>query len=205
MPSFRAVISPYITAWTAEQDLPNRIVQRRGIGYATELQTDRDLNGVLWQQTPQRQGSGRPEFGRAHPLRQRRAMELLLCQVCGGPASRTGDGVLWLHRDHRDDWPGWPEGMASVEPPVCASCVAVSLRHCPALRKGAVAVSVRDFPIAGVRGLLHRPGVWAPAPVSVVNMAYEDPAVRWVQASALVRELRGCTLVEFEELAGAVA
>lgn len=131
------VHAPYITAWGAEQDLPCTLVERPdgSIGYANELLSDRDRHGVSWRQTSLRHGVGRPEFARVHPLRQRRAMELLLCQVCGGPADQTDDGVLWLQRDHRDDWPRWPEGMASVEPPICLSCVPVARRMCPALRR----------------------------------------------------------------------
>jgi hypothetical protein len=124
----------------------------------------------------------------------------LLCQVCAGPADQTDDGVLWLLRDHKDDWRGWPERMASVEPPVCIPCVAVSLKLCPALRRGAVAVRVREFPIAGVRGALHLKGLLAPVAVEAANVSYDDPIVRRVVASALVRELRNCTVVPIAEL-----
>lgn len=191
-----ASIAPYITAWSAEQDLPCRIVERpdRSIGYDDELTTDRDQHGVLWMQTASRQGRGRPEFARVHPLRQRRAMDLLLCQVCGGPADRSEDGVLWLLRDHRGDWPSWPEGMASTEPPVCRPCIAVARRLCPALRRGAVAVRVRQSPIAGVRGALYRRGVLVPVTARADNLAYDDPSVRRVLASALIRELRDCVV-----------
>lgn len=197
-------IAPYITAWSAEESVPYRLVDRlgHGLGYADEVPTDRDSRGVLWQRTPVRQQTGRPEFGRVHPLRQRRAMRRLLCQVCGGAADRTDDGVLWLLRDHRDDWPGWPEGMASVEPPVCVPCVAVSLKFCPALRRGAIAVRVREPPIVGVRGALYRKGAVAPVAVEAAILSYDDPAVRWLMASALVREFQACTVVPFAELAG---
>lgn len=197
------VIAPYITMWSAEQDLLCRLVERPGlgIGYADELPADRDAQGVLWRQTAAHHGLGRPEFGKVHPLRQRQAMERLLCQVCGGPADRTEEGVLWLMRDYRGDWPRWPEGMGSVEPPVCLPCVAMSLRLCPALRRGAVAIRVREFPIAGVRGALYRKGPLTPIAAEVVNMPYDDPAVRRVLASALIRELRDCTFVPFKELA----
>lgn len=45
-------------------------------------------------------------------------MQRLLCNVCAQPADRSDDGVLWLLRDFRDDWPNWPQGMGAVEPPV---------------------------------------------------------------------------------------
>lgn len=196
------VIAPYITTWSAEQDLPYKLVERpgHGIGYADELLTDRDAHGVLWQRAAVRHEIGRPEFGKVHPLRQRRAMRRLLCQVCAGPAEQSDDGVLWLLRDYRDDWHNWPEGMASVEPPICVPCVPTSLKLCPALRRGAVAVRVREFPIAGVRGALYRTGLLAPVAVEAVNLPYDDPAVRWIVASALIRELRGGTLVPLSEI-----
>jgi hypothetical protein len=194
---------PYITAWSAEQDLPSRLVERSdyGIGYADELLGDRDANGVLWVRAAVREGVGRPEFGKVHPLRQRRAMRLLLCQVCAAPADRSDGGLLWLLRDYRGDWPRWPEGMASVEPPICGRCVSVSLKLCPALRRGAVAVRVREFPIAGVRGALYGEGLFAPRAVEAVNLPYDDPGVRRVVASALIRELRSCAVVPFGEVA----
>lgn len=198
----RRIIAPYITSWSAEQDLPYRLVARpgQGIGYADELLGDRDAKGVLWQRAAVRHEVGRPEFGKVHPLRQRRAMRQLLCQVCAGPADRNEDGVLWLLRDYRDDWPGWPEGMACTEPPICVPCVGLSLKLCPALRRGAVAVRVREFEVAGVRGALYRRGTSAPVAVEAANLAYDDPDVRWLVASALIRELRGCAFVPLAEL-----
>jgi len=193
-------IAPYITAWSVEQDLPCVLIERpdHRIGYANELLSDRDRHGVLWRQTALRPHVGRPEFARVHPLRQRRAMELLLCQVCGGPADQTDDGVLWLQRDHRDDWPRRPEGMASVEPPVCLPCVPVAMRLCPALRRGAVTVRVRKCPIVGVRGVLYRESVLFPSAATAGNFTYHDPAVRRVVASALIRELRDCTVAPLD-------
>lgn len=198
------IIAPYITTWSAEQDLPYRVVERPGlgIGFSDEALGDRDTRGVLWHRAAVRRGTGRPEFGKVHPLRQRRAMRKLLCQVCGGSADRTNAGVLWLMRDHRDDWPQWPDGMASVEPPTCAPCIALSRRLCPALRQGAVAVRVRQFEVVGVRGALYRSGLVAPVAIEAANLAYADPDVRWLVASALIRELRGCTFVPFEEVNG---
>jgi len=201
----RRIIAPYITTWSVEQDLPYRLVVRpgQGIGFADELLGDRDAKGVLWQRAAIRHEVGRPEFGKVHPLRQRRAMRRLLCQVCAEPADRNDDGVLWLLRDYRNDWPEWPNGMASTEPPICIPCVATSLRQCPALRRGAVALRVREFEVVGVRGALYRNGLRGPVAAEAVNMAYDDPDVRWMVASALIRELRGCAFVPIVDLAGA--
>lgn len=190
------IIAPYITSWNAEQDSPYKLVERPGgIGYADELLCDRDARGVLWQRAAVRHGVGKPEFGKVHPLRQRRAMRQLLCQVCAGPADRNDDGVLWLLRDYRSDWQGWPEGMGCNEPPICIPCVTTSLCLCPALRRGAVAVRAREFEVAGVRGALYRAGT-----VEEASLSYDDPDVRWLVASALIRELRGCTFVPLGEL-----
>jgi hypothetical protein len=199
--SGRRVIAPYVTAWSAEQDPPVVIVERPGggIGYRDETLTDRDRNGVLWFRTPFRLGQGRPDFGRVHPLRQRRTMQRLLCQVCAGPADCTEGGVLWLLKDHREDWPSWPNGMAVTEPPVCVPCIRTSLRLCPALRKGAVVVRAGSFMVAGVYGLLYRSGCKLVS-TGEANVAFEDPAIRWVRAVSLVRELRDCVIVPLADL-----
>lgn len=89
---------PYIVEWSGEQLLPSRAVQRGrwGIGFADETLTDRDRDGVLWTRMSSRPGQGRPHYARLHPLRQRRAMRRLLCQVCGELAEYTEQGHLWL-------------------------------------------------------------------------------------------------------------
>jgi hypothetical protein len=115
----------------------------------------------------------------------------LLCQVCGGPADQMDNGVLWLLRDHRGGWR--------------VRCVAVSLKLCPALRRGTVAVRVRELPIAGVRAAFYRRGVFAPVAVEAVHLSYADSAVRWIVASALIRELHDCIAVPIAELVAAQA
>lgn len=190
-------VAPYVTAWSGEKDPPFALVKRHGggIAYVDETFADRDRNDVLWSRTPLRRGQGRPEFGRVHPLRQRRTMRQLLCQVCAGPASRTDDGVLWLLQDHREDWPSWPEGMGVTEPPICLPCARTSVRMCPALRRGAAVVRVRSFPIAGVHGTLYK----GSRPVAV-SVPLDDPVIGWVRAVGLVRELSGCTIVPLTDL-----
>lgn len=195
------VVAPYVTAWSEETDPPDRVVEvpGRGIAYADERMTDRDKHGVLWFRTLFQPGLGRPQFGKVHPLRQRRAMQRLLCQVCGGPADRTRDGVLWLLRDFRHDWTGWPNGVGETEPPVCLPCVRLSVQVCPSLRKGAVIVRAGRYEIAGVHGALYSGG-HTPHPVGRITVSYDNPAVRWVRAVSLVRQLWDCTLIELDEL-----
>lgn len=186
---------PYITTWSLEQAMPATVVELHGagIGYLDETFGDRDRDGVLWQRVPSRPGQGRPRLGSVHPLRQRRAMRRLHCGICAGQADRDHRGVLWLLRDFRGDWPGWPEGMAATEPPVCVPCARRSVRVCPALRKGYAAVRVGRSEVAGVYGACYRAGDPLPRVSGEVTVAFEDPAVRWTQASQLVRELRDCT------------
>jgi hypothetical protein len=188
---------PYITPWSTERELPTTVIERpgSGIGYLDETLADRDEHGVLWQRVPSRPGRGRPEFGKIHPLRQRRAMRRLLCGICAGPPDRTGEGVLWLVRDYRGDWPGWPEGMAATEPPVCLSCARRSVRACPALRQGWAAVRVGRCPVAGVYGAQYQAGSPLPVAVADATVAFEDPAIGWLRAAQLVRELHDCVLL----------
>jgi hypothetical protein len=199
----KRLVVPFITRWGAEDDLPFHVVLQRGVGiaYADEVMADRDASGVLWHRTCSQPNHGRPHFGEVHSLRQRRAMRRLLCQVCGGPADQDNDGVLWLLPDHRADWKNWPEAMGNVEPPICRPCVGVSLRLCPRLRRdGGAAIRVRECPIVGVRGALYESRGTAPAMIDDATVAFDDPAIRWVRAVGLVRQLRGCRIVPLEEL-----
>lgn len=197
------VAVPYITAWSEEETPPAVLVERPGIGiaYPDETLADRDRHGVLWYRMPFRPGQGRPEFGEVHPLRQRQTMQRLLCQVCASPANATKDGVLWLLKDHQDDWPSWPNGMGVTEPPICLPCTQISIQLCPALRKGAAIIRAASFPIAGVHGTLHRGGRTL-KPIGTATIPYEDPTIRWVRAVSLVRELSDCVIIPTHDLAG---
>ncbi|ALG12479.1 hypothetical protein [Kibdelosporangium phytohabitans] len=198
----RHLTVPYVTAWSAEQDLSGELIYHSSgrIGYADETAMDRDAHGILWVRAESRPGESRPDFGEVNSLRQRRAMRRLLCQVCGGPADRNIDGVLWLLPDFREDWPGWPDAMANAEPPICARCVRLSVRLCPKLRRGAAVIRVRECPVAGVRGKLYMRDKGEIVPVKNDAFAFDDPMIRWVQAYGLVRQLRGCTLLAPGEL-----
>ena len=122
-------------------------------------------------------------------------MRRLLCGICAGPPDRTEQGTLWLVTDYRDDWPNWPEGMACTEPPVCLPCARLSVRACPRLRQGYVAIRVGTSAVAGVYGAQYQAGQPFAIAVTEAVVAFDDPAIRWTQASQLVRELSGCTIV----------
>lgn len=197
-PSDRNGTVPYVVQWSAERDCSPEVVLRPdggGVGYAGEGPTDRDAHGVLWRQVTGRRGQGRPLFGRVHPLRQRRAMRRLLCQVCGGPADRNERGVLWLlDSDHRDARaPGWPENLdITPHPPVCLPCAATADRLCPTLRGRFAAVRVRRPRLHGVYGVLRHPA----HPAADRFVPYGDPLARWTVAAQLLMELDGCAFVD---------
>jgi hypothetical protein len=192
-------VVPYVGSWSGEELLPTKVVQRPsgGIGYADESLIDRDEWGVLWTRMASRVGAGRPLFTKLHPLRQRRAMRRLLCQVCARPADRTEQGLLWLVPGA--DWQ--PEGMATVQPPLCLACARVSVGACPALRAGCVAVRARTR-LCGVVGVRFQPG--RPFPTLADDedevIGYDDPAIMWMQATQLARSLHDCTPVDVERL-----
>lgn len=197
------MVVPYITPWTGEREPDFKVVERRsgGIGYARESVLDRDELGVLWSRLSSAPGRGRPAWGDVHPMRQRRAMARLLCQVCTEPADRNADGVLWLWKDHRDHWRGWPEDMWMPEPPVCRSCARLAVRLCPSLRPGAVAIRSGECPVIGVSGLVFQPDRRGPVPTRHTNVPYDSPMAQWVLADKLLRALHDTVLVPMEELA----
>jgi hypothetical protein len=202
--TYRGMVVPYITSWSSEQPTQRKVIVRplSGIGFLDEVPDDRDEHGVLWRRMSSSPGVGQAEFGHIHTARQREAMRKLLCQVCGGPADQDAEGTLWLLKDHRTDWPGWPHGMGVTEPPICLPCAQTARQSCPALRReGHVALRVTGCPVSAVSGALYRAGAVYPTAVNagrLVMVAFDDPVVRWVQAAHLVREITRCTIVDLD-------
>jgi hypothetical protein len=201
---YRGSVVPYTTRWSTEDNLPVTVIERLsrpGIAFSGERITDRDPHGVLWQRVLSCPGVGRPEFGKVHPDRQRHAMRQLLCQICAGPADQNELGMLWLLPDYdgyHDDWAGWPELMATPEPPVCQPCAHTAIRLCPALGKGYIALRVRRPLLTGVRGTLYKPGPLVPKAVDEAMVTIDDPLIPWICAANLVRELTHCTIVQLD-------
>jgi hypothetical protein len=194
-------VVPYIASWSAESRPLEQVVLLsglRGIGYEDEVLYDRDKHGILWNRSSLAPGQGRPNFGSVHTARQRRTMRQMLCQVCAGPPDRNDQGVLWLLGNDRGDWPNWPEKMAATHPPLCLPCAALSLRLCPYLRKGCVAVRVREPQVGGIYGLLYRPGPEGPEPVISDVVQYGDVRLPWMLASQLAMKLQGCTFIDLD-------
>jgi hypothetical protein len=191
---------PYAAAWTGETGTARALTVRRdgtGLCYRDEKPQDRDQHGVLWARMRQAPGDGRPKFGGMHPVRQWRAMRALLCQVCGGPASRTSRGWLFLipgsgSPSETDE----VEGSLCTKPPICEPCAELALRHCPHLT-GPVAVRSRRPRVWGVLGDQYAPagpsGGIAHIPTDGYMPYGHARAARWFIASQLVLELTRCT------------
>lgn len=202
----RGGVVPYVTVWTGEPTVRTTVVQRGrwGIGYADELLTDRDRDGVLWTRTVSRPGHGRPMYKQMHPVRQRRAMRRLLCQVCGQPADYTEQGHLWLAVEQQDKWPDWPEDSISPFPPVCTGCAARSVRACPPLRRGFTAFRAQST-LYGVIGVQFLPGPAYPEVVLAEDdggrpVAFSHPAIHWTQATQLTRTMHDCVSIDLDAL-----
>ncbi|MFC5720862.1 hypothetical protein ACFP1Z_11860 [Streptomyces gamaensis] len=193
---------PYITAWSGELPIKTAVITtRRGIAYPRETIYDRDEHGVLWSAYGLRQGRGKPDFGKIHPQRQRRAMGALRCQVCGSPAGETQAGALWLldREGVEGEFPS--EGEVTTHPPVCAPCAGKAVTLCPTLRREHSLVRVKKPTIAGVHGVLHKPGYPYAVAGDKAYVSYDDPKVRWVLAGQLYAKLYGITPVSRKELA----
>lgn len=155
----RSLVVPHITSWSEEQgSLTRLVVGPRGgrLPGRDPVRPGRRRHPVA--SDADQDGGGRPDFGRVHPLRQRRVMRRLLCQVCGGPADKDERGTLWLLEDHRADWHGWPNGLLTAHPPVCVPCAREAVRFCPNLLAGHVAVRVGASQVCGVYGVRYLPG-----------------------------------------------
>lgn len=192
---------PYIAAWSGEKTL-SPLVERREVdggpclAYRDETPYDRDMWGALWVRQAIGRGKGRPNFAEVHALRQRQAMIRLLCQVCGTDIlAQSPERQLFVLKDT-----GRPvtEGETTTAPPLCLPCARVSVRDCPHLRTGHVAAWVDRPQVWGVAGVLYDPKTLRP--ISLAEVAYDDPVIRWTLASRHVNSLHGVTPVQLSDL-----
>jgi hypothetical protein len=193
-------VVPYISSWSGEDvDLPDLVRSGLRIEYANETPIDRDERGVLWARRASLIGAGRPLFVKMHPVRQRLAMRRMLCQICARPADRTDEGYLWLLPEQPSYEPGWLDYAPVTTPPVCVECAWLSVRMCPALRTGYVAVRAHSR-ICGVSGVYL-----GPANDDNEFFYYGQPSIRWVIALHQARLLHGYRFVDLEQLSDANA
>lgn len=194
----RPRLVPYITQWSGERAPKSEMVIRQGrLAFANERPYDRDSDGVLWSRAPSQPGKGKPEFGKVHALRQRNAMERLLCQVCGKTADRNQDGILWLLGEIPDS--SGDSGILTAHPPVCLPCARASVSSCPHLRRACTALRVSCLERAGVRGALYRPSCSKPVAVDVGGVAFGDPLINWVRAGQLLMRLIDFSIIDLHD------
>ncbi|HEY8985686.1 MAG TPA: hypothetical protein VIU15_39710 [Streptomyces sp.] len=201
---------PWITPWTSEQHHVGelrRLMGRggAGLGYRDEQpHVDRNRDGVLWvRPDPGSIRSGRPQFTGVHPLRQRQAMDRMLCQVCGLTVwgTREDERALWVLRSG-----GRPiaEGETTTAPPVHEACALQAVNLCPHLRQGWVAALVGWTPCWGVAGFVYDPvtlTLVAGSDDTMIQIPYEaEQRLRWVVAAAEVVSLHEVEPIDLARL-----
>ncbi|MEV6758401.1 hypothetical protein [Streptomyces sp. NPDC051214] len=179
------------------------------LGYWDETPEDRDVRGVLWARVSQSIGAdrlpaGEPKWRLIHPSRQRECMLKLKCQVCVAPA-RTPEGILFLE-SKKQGIPTPSSTIRTAQPPLCRRHARMAAQRCPYLAEhGHVALlaqSARMYGVIGTPYAYTSKGIQALA-ADDVPIAYEDPALRWVLASQMLRTLRSFTVVDLNDLAPA--
>lgn len=125
---------PWITMWseehlgrTARSGLvagPDRMALLNPVGY-------RYYRGLVWQDEPDLRGNGTPVWKQVHTARAATSMELALCQVCGGPATRPDGTTPWVLPSRRA--PNTNGALVTEDPPTCDGCITEALDACPAL------------------------------------------------------------------------
>ncbi|MFJ5223649.1 hypothetical protein [Streptomyces sp. NPDC088400] len=59
-----------------------------------------------------------------------------------------------------------------------------------------MALRVRAFGLAGVRGALYQPGYPSPVAVDATGVAFDDPRIHWVRAGQLIMRLHEFTITD---------
>ena len=202
---------PFITPRSGEELVPTSSFTLRsggtGVGYRQERREDRDGFGVLWWRATPPDARARPQFRDVDGFRQRDVMFGLLCQVCGGPPSRTSRGVLFFHRQPPESasrW--WPNSDRTFHPPVCLPCARAAIEYCPYVGT-ATAVRVKKPHLWGILGTAFvADSLGGVLPVSHgVECRYDNlKQRRWIVAQQAILELDRATVVDLrEELAAA--
>ncbi len=118
-------------------------------------------------------------------------MEYLWCAVCAGKPDRRPEGMLWLLPATPAFAAGWPRDVVTVTPPVCRECADRALTACEVLRRGYVALRVRESELTGVRGTVYSPSA---APVADQDVLFTDARIRFTVARQYLRVLQDADL-----------
>ncbi|MFJ9583228.1 hypothetical protein [Streptomyces acidicola] len=204
---------PYVAAYSNElgpRELDLCIeVPRSGvphIAYTEPRPDDRDAHGNLWARMtrPPESERGRVMYDCMDPLRQRECMEGLLCQVCAQPAE-TSKGTVFVEWDRPGGQPKRLDLITTDAPPVCRTCLPLSLRRCPFLRdeESVRVLLVRKSVISGVSGTLYRVSDdlarWIPSEQDAYS-SFTKTRHPGMLAQRLHRKLRGVTVLGSDEL-----
>lgn len=178
-----------------------------GLAYQDETEEDRGPRGELWERFRQSldvfsQPTGRPRWRLVHPLRQRKAMRFLRCQLRFCPAKLPSGGYLFLETaDEKPVEPG--QRVTTGQPPVCLAHARLAVSLCPRLREGHVAFLARKAPLWGVIGTRYRFGASGVTPLPAEEqfpLPYGHPQLGWFLACQLVRELTEYEVVSLDDL-----
>lgn len=109
---------PYTVSWSGEQKV---FLSRCPYAQALAMSS------------PQCPGVGKPSFGSPHPNRQREAIAIGLCDLCGRSIKTTTKVSLSQARPvaHAASF----GDILQVEPLLHRQCAAVCMEHCPSLRR----------------------------------------------------------------------
>lgn len=78
-------------------------------------------------------GQGKPQFGKPHACRQREVIAKCLCDLCARPLKAVTKISLSHARPIAHSASGWE--ILQVEPLLHKDCAAVSIEHCPSLKR----------------------------------------------------------------------
>lgn len=116
--TYGGVNVPYTVSWTAEEPL--------------FLARCPEANALALCQA-ERPGEGKPQFGKPHANRQRRAIARMLCDLCGQPLKTRTKVSLSHARPVPHGAEGW--AILQVEPLLHRECAAICLEQCPSLKR----------------------------------------------------------------------
>lgn len=78
-------------------------------------------------------GEGKPQFGKPHACRQREVIANGLCDLCAKPLRMSTKVSLSHARPIAHSANGWE--ILQVEPLLHRACAAISMEHCPSLKR----------------------------------------------------------------------
>lgn len=128
------IIIPWSVAWTGENEF--------FIAYCPYAKR----RALCQKNAP---GVGKPDFGKPHSDRQRRAMALHLCDICAHSLKSRTKVSLSQESPRQVDRIGFIP--LAVEPLVHRECALISLQQCPELKRQAAAGTLRIRQVLGFK------------------------------------------------------